>query len=401
LQLHILRKYIISISFFKDIKAESEILSAKSYQSGPAELFSSQPFSTQDCSSAFKELQEKVKSLEEEVHFFESNRFFVVAVFCLFVFLYEFCVSAVSSFQLKCWFCFQLGQEKQNNAAIQIVLDQNDSRIKSLTSQLEDANSKLAYREEELHDMTFRLDEAKGKCQGLHKMLVEKAQALDEMSSENEELRKRHTLVVADLEKERKRYEKLKASSEQKTSDLQNKLETSLQELKKSQELVVSKSPGRRPGNTDADSFSVQKPATPPGSPQKDTFLFPTVPSPVITPTSSPSPSINFNEGNGVDLKHIIEQLKTERDLQNQKIVKLKAEQMKACKIIKSMIDSRNKTNEEIAVLKEKNEELERELEEVASKVKPGSDKGSDVSCSSGSTSNEVLSRKRFFKGGW
>jgi septal ring factor EnvC (AmiA/AmiB activator) len=152
-----------------------------------------------------KELQEKVKSLEEEVHFFESNRFFVVAVFCLFVFLYEFCVSAVSSFQLKCWFCFQLGQEKQNNAAIQIVLDQNDSRIKSLTSQLEDANSKLAYREEELHDMTFRLDEAKGKCQGLHKMLVEKAQALDEMSSENEELRKRHTLVVADLEKERKR----------------------------------------------------------------------------------------------------------------------------------------------------------------------------------------------------
>jgi DNA repair exonuclease SbcCD ATPase subunit len=401
LQLHILRKYIISISFFKDIKAESEILSAKSYQSGPAELFSSQPFSTQDCSSAFKELQEKVKSLEEEVHFFESNRFFVVAVFCLFVFLYEFCVSAVSSFQLKCWFCFQLGQEKQNNAAIQIVLDQNDSRIKSLTSQLEDANSKLAYREEELHDMTFRLDEAKGKCQGLHKMLVEKAQALDEMSSENEELRKRHALVVADLEKERKRYEKLKASSEQKTSDLQNKLETSLQELKKSQELVVSKSPGRRPGNTDADSFSVQKPATPPGSPQKDTFLFPTVPSPVITPTSSPSPSINFNEGNGVDLKHIIEQLKTERDLQNQKIVKLKAEQMKACKIIKSMIDSRNKTNEEITVLKEKNEELERELEEVASKVKPGSDKGSDVSCSSGSTSNEVLSRKRFFKGGW
>jgi DNA repair exonuclease SbcCD ATPase subunit len=396
-----LRKYIISISFFKDIKAESEILSAKSYQSGPAELFSSQPFSTQDCSSAFKELQEKVKSLEEEVHFFESNRFFVVAVFCLFVFLYEFCVSAVSSFQLKCWFCFQLGQEKQNNAAIQIVLDQNDSRIKSLTSQLEDANSKLAYREEELHDMTFRLDEAKGKCQGLHKMLVEKAQALDEMSSENEELRKRHALVVADLEKERKRYEKLKASSEQKTSDLQNKLETSLQELKKSQELVVSKSPGRRPGNTDADSFSVQKPATPPGSPQKDTFLFPTVPSPVITPTSSPSPSINFNEGNGVDLKHIIEQLKTERDLQNQKIVKLKAEQMKACKIIKSMIDSRNKTNEEITVLKEKNEELERELEEVASKVKPGSDKGSDVSCSSGSTSNEVLSRKRFFKGGW
>jgi chromosome segregation ATPase len=325
----------------------------------------------------------------------------VVAVFCLFFFLYEFCVSAVSSFQLKCWFCFQLGQEKQNNAAIQIVLDQNDSRIKSLTSQLEDANSKLAYREEELHDMTFRLDEAKGKCQGLHKMLVEKAQALDEMSSENEELRKRHALVVADLEKERKRYEKLKASSEQKTSDLQNKLETSLQELKKSQELVVSKSPGRRPGNTDADSFSVQKPATPPGSPQKDTFLFPTVPSPVITPTSSPSPSINFNEGNGVDLKHIIEQLKTERDLQNQKIVKLKAEQMKACKIIKSMIDSRNKTNEEIAVLKEKNEELERELEEVASKVKPGSDKGSDVSCSSGSTSNEVLSRKRFFKGGW
>ncbi|RZC38487.1 centrosomin, partial [Asbolus verrucosus] len=319
-----------------DVKPESGLLSSKS--SDVAELLSCQAFNIQqeNSSSVLKDLQEKINTLEEE-----------------------------------------LNREKENNAAIQMILDQTNSKIKTLMAELDQANDKLSSREDDLRDMSFRLEETKAKCQGLHKKLQEKSQLVDEVSSENDQLRKRHAILVADLEKERKRYEKLKATSDQKVADLQCKLEASLTELKKSQELVVSKSPARRPGNTDADSFSVQKPATPPRSPQKDTFLHASVPSPVLTPVSSPSSSVNFSFENGVDLKHVIEQLKIDRDAQQQKIVKLKAEQMKACKIIKSMIDSRNKTNEEIAALKEKNDELERELEGVVSKL---SDKGSDVS---------------------
>ncbi|EFA01271.1 centrosomin isoform X3 [Tribolium castaneum] len=309
-----------------DAKAESEILSART-QSGASDHYASQAFSLPDTPSALKELQDKIKSLEEE-----------------------------------------LQNEKGNSAAIQIILDQNDTKIKSLSSQLDEATKKLEYRVHELEDMSFQLEEARAKCQGLHKKLEEKSQIVSELSSENDEFRKRQNLFSADLEKERKRYEKLRASSEQKIADLQSKLEASLAELKKSQDLVVSKSPGRRLGYTDADSFSVQKPATSPGSPSKDTNLLPTLPSPVVTPTSSPSPSVSFPFDHNLDLKQIIEQLKTERDAQHQKIVKLKAEQMKACKIIKSMIDSKNKTDSEITTLKQQNEELARELEEVAAK---------------------------------
>ncbi|XP_063914175.1 centrosomin isoform X3 [Zophobas morio] len=326
-----------------DLKAESEILSSKCYQS---ELMSNEAINTQD--SALKHLQEKINMLEEE-----------------------------------------LSQEKQNSAAIQIIMDQNDSQIGSLAAQLDEATKKLASKEGELQKIACQLDEAKAKYQGVHKRLLEKTQLVEELSADAEELRRRQSLTAGDLEKERKRYEKLKASADQKTAELQCKLEASLAELKKSQELVVSKSPGRRSGNTDADSFSVQKPAASPGSPQKDTFVLPTIPSPVITPTSSPSPSVNFAFDNVTELKHIIEQMKTERDSQHQKIVKLKAEQMKACKIIKSMIDSRNKTNEEIVALKQRNDDLEKELEEAASKSKAEGNGGSDVSTSDSRTPNE------------
>lgn len=281
---------------------------------------------------------------------------------------------------------FQLRQQKQENAAIQIIFDQNDSQIKSLTNQLEEATKTTDCRTHELKDMSLQLKETKSECQGLQKKLEEKACIINDLSVENEELRKRQNILMADLDKERKRYEKLKASSDQKIAELQSKLEASFSELKKSQDLVVSKSPGRR-GYTDADSFSVQKPTTSPRSPSKDSVLFPTIPSPAVTPTLVfPSSSTD----NSFDLKQIIEQLKNERDAQHQKIVKLKAEQMKACKIIKSMIDSRNKTNNEIAMLKEKNEQLEKELEGVVEKLQSEGEQKLDI-MSCGSTSNEVL----------
>lgn len=356
---------------------------------------SNEAINTQD--SALKHLQEKINMLEEEVLLFSLLFVFGVGFSCLLVFL---CVScAFSVVLIKPCFCFQLSQEKQNSAAIQIIMDQNDSQIGSLAAQLDEATKKLASKEGELQKIACQLDEAKAKYQGVHKRLLEKTQLVEELSADAEELRRRQSLTAGDLEKERKRYEKLKASADQKTAELQCKLEASLAELKKSQELVVSKSPGRRSGNTDADSFSVQKPAASPGSPQKDTFVLPTIPSPVITPTSSPSPSVNFAFDNVTELKHIIEQMKTERDSQHQKIVKLKAEQMKACKIIKSMIDSRNKTNEEIVALKQRNDDLEKELEEAASKSKAEGNGGSDVSTSDSRTPNEVYRCKRFLKG--
>lgn len=63
---------------------------------------------------------------------------------------------------------------------------------------------------------------------------------------------------------------------------------------------------------------------------------------------------------------------------------------MKACEIIKNMIDSRNKANEEIQQYQIQVKNLERELESVVSK--PTSDRDSPVSLRERvSRANEVL----------
>lgn len=60
--------------------------------------------------------------------------------------------------------------------------------------------------------------------------------------------------------------------------------------------------------------------------------------------------------------------LKDDFLVQKEKIMKLKCNQLRACEIIKSMIDIKNKANDEIAQLKKTNAQLEKELESVVSK---------------------------------
>lgn len=69
--------------------------------------------------------------------------------------------------------------------------------------------------------------------------------------------------------------------------------------------------------------------------------------------------------------------LKNDFALQKQKILKLKSEQLKACEIIKNMIDMRNKANEEITQLKTAKQALEKELENVV--TKPQKEEGDGV----------------------
>jgi len=70
--------------------------------------------------------------------------------------------------------------------------------------------------------------------------------------------------------------------------------------------------------------------------------------------------------------------LKNDFVLQKQKILKLKSDQLKACEIIKNMIDRKNKTSEEIAQLKMANDALEKklQLQETAVSTPP-----SEVDC--------------------
>nr|XP_023026723.1 uncharacterized protein LOC111514707 [Leptinotarsa decemlineata] len=223
--------------------------------------------------------------------------------------------------------------------------------------------------------------------QSLHKRIVTDSRKFEELAAQLNELKKKYAASRADLEREHKRNERLKATYDAKTSDLekdsdkqkakirdlQAKLETALVEIRKNQNLAVSKIPDATApaGAAQADALHVQV-ATPGGT------------------SAPPSPDASFGvsfeeavraagEYPGADkILSEYRKLRGEYEAQKQKMVKVKKEQFKACEIIKSMIDSRNQANVEIAELRKKVDEtnelrrhvkqLEHELESVVSK---------------------------------
>lgn len=184
-------------------------------------------------------------------------------------------------------------------------------------------------------------------------------------------------MKVTELEEENQK-QKLKVR------DLQNKLESAMLEIRKNQNLAVPKSPRKTSNvsNTDSNSVSVQNSTTPTGVAEKDA-LHVSIGKDNQTEKSqnslaSQSPSMSIPEKFTVEVvDDEIHSLKMETQMQYEKIIKLKSEQMKACEIIKNMIEWRNKANDEINQLKEHIKQLEHELESVVSK--PTSDGDSPV----------------------
>lgn len=193
-----------------------------------------------------------------------------------------------------------------------------------------------------------------------------------------------------------------------KIRELQNKLETAMNEIRKNQNLAVPKSPRKTSNmtNTDSNSISVQDSTTFARTAEKDTLPLPikrdSSSSSFNSSSKSLSPctsSVNRSKSDKyiIIVKHLetllelikpkdktdkiigeIQQLLKEHQKQDQIILKLKSEQMKACEIIKTMMGTRNKGDSENNYLKERIKQLEHELESVV--TKPSSDGDTKVS---------------------
>lgn len=207
-------------------------------------------------------------------------------------------------------------------------------------------------------------------------------------------------MKVAELQEENQKQR-------MKMRDMQNKLETAMMEIRKNQNLAVPKSPKKTSNspNTDSNSISVQDSTTPARVAETDALHVPLAKDDSEKPQKqnsssslSLSPSIasspeKFNvkeledllaalaAGDRAGCEKILSRfqiLRKEHQMQSAKIIKLKSEQMKACEIIKNMMESRNKANDEINQLKEHVKQLEHELESVV--TKPTSDAEDGVS---------------------
>lgn len=318
------------------------------------------------------------------------------------------------------FFLFQLQLEKENNASLQIILGQaetlkcryetmqkefqlKDETIKNLGDEIETANERILGFTDQMKDLEDKLNSSHKENLIMQKKIQAENKKFDDVMGQLNDLKKKYSMAKSDLEREHKRAERVKMMNDMRMSeleeenekqklkirDLQGKLEAALIEIKKNQNLAVSKSPVQKSNssNTDDNYFSVSNPTTPAGTPKKDTLHVQINHSSKATITSPLSPE-KFNIQNfeqllqgageqvGTDkIRSEFQLLISENDTLKQQILKLKSQQMKACEIIRNMIECRNKATEEISQLKKRTEELERELESVVSKpTKEGSE---------------------------
>ncbi|XP_044750220.1 centrosomin-like isoform X2 [Coccinella septempunctata] len=342
--------------------------SHKSYHSEPL-FFSSKIGSMSDSSSKVRMLQERIAILENE-----------------------------------------LVQEKENSASLQMIVDQadlintkyevlqeestkKDETINGLRKELSAATDSLGKLSAQLKELEKSRDDFRMETQKLSRLLLEKSKAAEESEEHIAEMKRKYAGLKVEYERERQKYDRTKFVSDMRVTeleedlekqrtrvqDLQKKLAATGQELKENQNLLVPKSRNGRSiaTNTDCDNVSVPNTATSPGVPQENALRN-------ALDSRSPSKSPVATKTFDFDLIYKIltpltfktkpqllkqlEELKNTLSASEQKIVRLKAQELKACALLKNLMQYHKTAEEQNQIHKERIMKLEKELEGVVSK---------------------------------
>ncbi|KAL3281603.1 hypothetical protein HHI36_004810 [Cryptolaemus montrouzieri] len=306
----------------------------------------------------------------------------------------------------------ELLKEKENSASLQIILDQadtinkkyeqlqeesgkKDEMITNLREELDNAKNKITTLSLQIKDLEKFEAHSKDEIQRLTKFLAEKSKAVEELKEYIAEASRKHGNLKAEFDKEKQKYDKYKFVSNMKVTemeeeiekhkgrvlDLQKKLGSAHQDLKENQNLLVPKSLKRSiiVTNTDCDNVSVSNAAASLGIQKKDALCNALA---CKSPPKSPvSPkSFDFNTISGIlntivfpnkpQVMKQLDQLKDALSMSEQRIIHLKAQELKACAIIKSLMQYRKTSEHEAENSKKRIAQLEKAVasEGVASK---------------------------------
>ncbi|XP_019864927.1 centrosomin isoform X3 [Aethina tumida] len=281
--------------------------------------------------------------------------------------------------------CFELEQElaveKETNASLQLLLAQKED-LKERVETLEKFNEESNQCRIELEE---KLKKAAEELQSLTKKASKAEQMADEFKSQVDDLKKKMSSLKSEAEKERKRAERHKTHGEARTADLESdneklkqKLHETVQKLEEARadaarqhHLAVPsrKSERRGASPTDRDRVSDTRPESPRRSAQANAQSLPLSPS--ASNISSPErldvsqlEQLLLGAGESATVHQILDavaRLKEDYASQRKVIVKLKGEQVKACEIIKNLIEARKKDSEKIATLERYNPKNDKE----------------------------------------
>ncbi|XP_056646795.1 centrosomin isoform X2 [Diorhabda sublineata] len=352
----------------QDIKNDSE---ATSYRTDTTGFCSSKA-----THSTTNELQQRIKILENEIHLEKENNASL-----------QFVIGQTETLKIRCE-----NMQKEMHAKEDI--------IKNLQNENETLSTRITANTMQMKDLQDKLDVMYKENQTLLKKMVTDNKKFEELAEQYAELKKKYSGMKADLEREHKKTERVKSANDTKVSELeeeneklklkyrelQSKFDAAVTEIRKNQNLAVSKSPMLKSNksNTDCRSVSVQDPTTPTGIAEKNALHVQIASSSESTISSTSSTSLTSPstkpEKYNVDFEELLKSSRKEKiislftslrqdyETQRQKLFKLKTEQFKACEIIKNMIESRNKANDEITLYQMQIKNLEKELESVVSK---------------------------------
>ncbi|VEN38231.1 unnamed protein product [Callosobruchus maculatus] len=295
----------------------------------------------------------------------------------------------------------QLHFEKENNAALQLLVGQ----VESIKSRNEVLTKELREKEATVKNLHVELESANERIVEFSRQL----EKYEDLEVQLETYRKKYSLIKADLERTEKMAERSKVTRDVRIAELeaevqsqrahsqrlQRELEQATSEIHRNQSIAVANSDtvSEAQGITHRHGFvSVPDPAA---HQRAQEAHLPHVQvedwgsnsggySPGVDRRASPA-TVASNQGSTLAIGGLEEDSWQSADRSNQiccdsdtfknkystlkvKFLKLRTEQMKACEIIKSMIKARDKSNEEIATLKNAVKELEQQLESVVSK---------------------------------
>lgn len=325
---------------------------------------------------------------------------------------------------------FQLMKEKEHSTSLENMvqmgvntkdvsqeLNRKDVEINHLYNELHELSSKYANSNQRMRTLEAELDRCNNDIQKQSNEIELRDREMESMTNEIEALRNSLTDAQDLYRKETKKVEKFKTAvmmcnnkmvdlektgeaQKMKIRNLEIKLESVQNEVKqRNEELDSVKSPTRRKKtpNTDTDSFSVPNAAnvSKKSSPKPNTL---NSSNSAVSSTSS-SPTLHALEA-GENVRPDVDQFKKQvkkykEDLaeKQEKILKLKSEQFKACQIIKTMISTRGEGEKEMAALKRHIEELQSEMAKL--KAKDGA-RNENVHLHSTKSLHETISEMNF-----
>jgi len=305
-------------------------------------------------------------------------------------------------------------QAKQQNQLSSYVFDKNESlkfqidalqkdcqskdqTINSLNRELSSVNERLIDFAQQVKEYEEKLAKAHVKNESLIIKMQEDQKTMEKLYGQLANVNQKYSVAKYEFEQERNACEREKKSLERNKMlldmkngalenetrkhkevirELQAKLEAAVTEAKKNQNLAVAKSGQDKLSNSNnnGDFVSVPDAAASYGTAKTDSLHVQINDRNSSKAQLPPTPDIknlaNFERllterGDSNEVLGEFANLKSEFAAQKQKIVKLKSEQLKACEIIKNMIEFRNKASEEIAQLKSEKENLEKEKENL------------------------------------